>query len=79
MSGESSFEVVITRPLWASEARDLRNEGGDGNSGLCMGFIRGNHVNFSKSWDDLSSRLDLVGSLGSHGATLPVLPGYSVY
>lgn len=70
---------MITCPLWVSEARDLRNEGGDGNSGLCMEFIRGNHFNFSKSWDDLNSRLDLLGSLGSHGATLPTLLGYSVY
>lgn len=79
MSGKSSSEVVIACPLWASEVRDLRNEGGGGNSGLCMGFIRGNHINFSKSWADLNSRLDLVGSLGSHGATLPTLSGHSVY
>lgn len=56
MSGESSSEVVNNMSTLG-----LRNEGGGGNSGLCMGFIRGNHVKFSKSWADLNSRLDLMG------------------
>lgn len=56
----------------AHTARDLWNAGGGagGNSGLSVGFIRGDHVTSSKSWADLNSGLDLEGSVVSYVPTL---------